>query len=59
MIRSVFAVIGDDEGLLKYLDDYLGHHHHWSIEGLMPDPRFDFIRDDPRFLALVERYRRR
>jgi len=30
----------------------------WSIEGLLPDPRLDPIREDPRFTALVAKHRR-
>jgi len=60
MIIGVFAVIQDDERLLRELDDYLRHPGGFmSIEGLLPDPRLDFIRDDPRFVALVEKYKRR
>jgi tetratricopeptide (TPR) repeat protein len=58
-IRNVFAIIKDDERVLEYLDDYLTKSGPWSIEGLLPDPRFDFIRDDPRFVALVEKYLRK
>jgi hypothetical protein len=31
----------------------------WSLEGLLPDPRLDSIRNDTRFAALVEKHRRR
>ncbi len=42
------------------LDEYLGSRGAaWTIEGLLPDPRLDPIRDDPRFLAVVEKHRRR
>jgi tetratricopeptide (TPR) repeat protein len=58
-VRNVFAIIQDDERVLENLDDYLSKPGEWSIEGLLPDPRFDFIRDDPRFVALVEKYRRK
>jgi tetratricopeptide (TPR) repeat protein len=58
-VRNVFAIIQDDERVLENLDDYLSRPGEWSIEGLLPDPRFDFIRDDPRFVALVEKYRRK
>nr|BBD50159.1 transcriptional regulator [Haliea sp. ETY-M] len=29
-----------------------------SIDGLLPDPRLDVVRDNPRFAALVEKHRR-
>ena len=40
------------------LDAYLAAEGVWSIEGLLPDPRLDPVRDYPRFKALVEKYRR-
>lgn len=59
-IIGVLAVIEDDERVLRELDDYLGSRGGVGyIEGILPDPRLDFIRDDPRFLALAEKYRRR
>jgi hypothetical protein len=30
----------------------------WRVEGLLPDPRLDPIRDDTGFQALVEKYGR-
>lgn len=58
-IRGVFAPLGDVEATVEELDPHLGVGSSWSIEGLLPDPRFDPVREDPRFQALVERYRRR
>ena len=43
---------------IEELDTFLGRPTWWSIEGLLPDPRLDPIRDDPRFEAVVEKYRR-
>ena len=44
---------------LTMLDEYLSSHGGgFSIEGLLPDPRFDPIRDDPRFIELVNKFRR-
>ena len=54
----VFAAADDSDAAIEELDAYLGAPGWWSIEGLLPDPRLDPIRDDPRFQALVEKYRR-
>ena len=57
---ACFAVIQDDDRVIQELDDYLGARGGiWSIDGLLPNPRLDPIRDDPRFLALVKKYKRR
>jgi len=55
----VFAMADDIDAAIEELDAYLGVPGWWSIEGLLPDPRLDPIRDDLRFQALVEKYRRR
>ena len=55
----IFAAAGDNDAAIEQLDRYLGAPAFWSIEGLLPDPRLDPIRDEPRFEALVQEYRRR
>jgi len=57
-ISGVFAPAGDVEAVVAELEVLLTVSSEWSIEGLLPDPRFDPVRDDPRFQALVERHRR-
>jgi len=57
-IVGIFALSGDVEATVRELDAHLAAGSAWSIEGLLPDPRFDRVRDDPRFQALVERHRR-
>jgi tetratricopeptide (TPR) repeat protein len=66
LIQQVDAVMrvliraGAVQEAIESLDDYLGKRGAaWTIEGLLPDPRLDPIRDDPRFLAVVEKHRRR
>jgi len=54
----VFAAAGDSDAAIEELDTYLAAPGFWSIEGLLPDPRLDPIRDDPRFQALVDKYSR-
>ena len=57
-IIRVLVPAGDHDAALHELDAYLSAPGYWSIEGLLPDPRLDPIRDDPRFQALVEKYSR-
>jgi TolB-like protein len=59
-IVRVFVPAGAIDEAIELLDDYLGTRGAaWTIEGLLPDPRLDPIRDHPRFAALVEKHRRR
>ncbi|NIW25314.1 MAG: hypothetical protein GWN29_12515 [Gammaproteobacteria bacterium] len=57
-ILSVFIPAGDFDAAFAELERYFSVPGRWSIEGLSRDPRLDPIRDDPRFVALIERYRR-
>jgi len=57
-IRRVFAPLGDVETVVTELDAYASQPGWYSIEGLVADPRFDAMRSDPRFQAVVDRYRR-
>lgn len=55
----VFIRAGAVDEALDLLDDYLSARGAgWSIEGLLPNPRLDVIRDNPRFEALVRKHRR-
>jgi DNA-binding winged helix-turn-helix (wHTH) protein/tetratricopeptide (TPR) repeat protein len=58
-VLRVFVRTGAFEAALEQLERYLSEPGMWSIEGLLPDPRLDPIREDPRFRALVEQHRRR
>ncbi len=55
----VYAWTGELDLAFAELDDYLANPGDWSIEALRLNPQLDDIHDDPRFLSLVEKYRRR
>lgn len=57
-IVRVLAPAGAVDLAVQQLDGYLSEPGFWSIEGLLPDPRLDPIRDDPGFKAVVEKHRR-
>ncbi|HEY5623669.1 MAG TPA: tetratricopeptide repeat protein [Gammaproteobacteria bacterium] len=59
LIFGVYAPAGDVETVVAELDEYLSSSGVVSIEGFLPNPGFDPVRDDPRFQELVEKYRRR
>ena len=54
----ILVAAGDYDSAIQELDVYLSAPGEWSIEGLLPDPRLDPIRDDTRFQALVEKHGR-
>ncbi len=54
----VFVAAEDYDAAIEAFEVYLAAPVWWSIEGLLPDPRLDPIRDTPRFVALVDKYRR-
>lgn len=58
LVREVFAPGGAHQLAIEVLDEYLSRPGSWSIEGLLPDPRFDAFRADPAFKALIAKHRR-
>jgi hypothetical protein len=54
----VLARAGAVDAAVEQLDIYLAGPGFWSIEGLLPNPRLDPLRDEPGFRMLVEKYRR-
>jgi TolB-like protein/DNA-binding winged helix-turn-helix (wHTH) protein/Tfp pilus assembly protein PilF len=59
-LNAVIALVaaGEHDAALRELDLYLSRPAPWSIEGLLPDPGFDLIRNDSRFVALVDKHSR-
>jgi serine/threonine-protein kinase len=59
-LNAVMTFVAAEEfnTAVTMLDEYLSSPQIWSAEGLLPDPRFDVIRDDPAFTAVAEKYRR-
>jgi tetratricopeptide (TPR) repeat protein len=59
-IMRIYVRAGAFDDAIETLDEYLGTRGGcWSIEGLLPDPRLDPIRGEPRFAGLVAKHRRR
>jgi len=58
-IIRVLIPAGAIEEAIVMLDEYLGTRGAgWTIEGVLPDPRLDPIREHPDFAELVARHRR-
>lgn len=58
-LRFILAPAKEKDLLLATLDEYFSSPGHWTIEALRRFPIFDYLRDDPRWQALYEKYRRR
>jgi len=58
-IVRVLAPAGEVDMVIEELGDYLDNPGRWSLEGLLPDPRFEPVREHPDFQAFVESRRRR
>jgi tetratricopeptide (TPR) repeat protein len=57
-VIRVLVPLGDLDAAVDELDAYFNEPGIWSIEGLLADPRLEPLRDEPRFEALVAKYRR-
>ena len=51
----IYAMLGEQDAAMDQLEDYLALPIRWSVQALLRDPRFDPLRDHPRFQALLER----
>jgi tetratricopeptide (TPR) repeat protein len=58
LVLEVFIPGRDYALATDQLDEYLSRPGNWSIEGLLPHPRYDPIRHDARFIAVVAKHRR-
>jgi serine/threonine-protein kinase len=58
LVLEVFIPGRDFALATDQLDEYLSRPGNWSIEGLLPHPRYDPIRHDARFIAVVAKHRR-
>jgi serine/threonine-protein kinase len=52
----IHAMLGDRDVAIDQLESYLAIPSRWSAQTELRDPRFDPLRDHPRFQALLEKY---
>ena len=50
----VYAQMGDKDKAFEYVEKTFQRREHWMVY-IEVDPRFDTIRDDPRFQKMVKR----
>ena len=56
-IPIAYALAGDSDGVLSYLDEMVAQYGPWEFYYYAIDPAFDGIRHLPRFQALDKQYR--
>ena len=57
IIPTAYAIAGDSEALLAYLEDMVEQFGPWEFYYFALDPSFNNMRDLPRFQALDKKYR--
>jgi TolB-like protein/tetratricopeptide (TPR) repeat protein len=55
-LAHIYSILGDNEAALERLEYLLANPSYLSAPYLRMDPKWDPIRDDPRFEALLEKY---
>ena len=56
-VLRVFAPAGNVARATELMDVHLSSPVGWKLNGFLADPRLDNIRDEPAFLAVVEKHR--
>jgi tetratricopeptide (TPR) repeat protein len=55
-LAHIYTILGDNEAALEQLEHLLSNPSFYSAPFLRMDPRWDPLRDDPAFQALLEKY---
>ena len=55
-LALILTMVGEFESAVERLDDVLSMPSRVSVPWLRLDPRWDPLRDHPRFQALLEKY---
>jgi TolB-like protein/tetratricopeptide (TPR) repeat protein len=55
-LAHIYTILGENEAALERLEHLLSNPSYISPPFLRMDPRWDPLRDDPRFQALLEKY---
>jgi serine/threonine-protein kinase len=52
----IYAMLGEQDAAIDQLETYLALPSPWTVQADLRDPRYDPLRDHPRFQALLEKY---
>ena len=55
-LAHIYTILGNNEAALERLEYLLANSSYLSAPYLRMDPKWDPLRDDPRFEALLETY---
>jgi hypothetical protein len=55
-LAHIYTIVGEDEAALDQIEYLLANPSWISAPFLRMDPRWNRLRDDPRFQALLEKY---
>jgi TolB-like protein/Flp pilus assembly protein TadD len=55
-VAQVYTILGDKDRAIEILDGLLNRPSYVTVQGLRVNPIWDPLRNDPRFLALLDRH---
>ena len=55
-VAQVYTILGDNNRAIEILDGLLNRPSYVTVQGLRVNPIWDPLRNDPRFLALIDRH---
>ena len=56
-LARIYTMVGEYDKAIPLLSEFFSGPSYWSSAALRLDPTYDLLRENPRFQALLEKYK--